>query len=223
VKNKGFTLIELLITMAIMAMVMSVASYNYSQYSRYWHTKLGNYDQHQAQMRGKLQLRDALNAMAPYIVKNKKGDWVYYFLGRDEGLTFVTYAPIFAQQGGTSVVRVFKEQQSDGLFRLVYEEAPLTSVMLTQVDQVLNFQYRLVIADNLPDISFEYYGWPNRDAKYNPEASTVTSATWSDQYDGSITKLQPDKIRILSDFVNFNLTVSPGDKKLLNLFLPSDF
>ncbi|MBL4941377.1 MAG: prepilin-type N-terminal cleavage/methylation domain-containing protein [Colwellia sp.] len=222
-KNKGFTLIELLITMAIMAMVMSVASYNYSQYSRYWHTKLGSYEQRQAQMRSKLQLRDSLNAMAPYIVKNSSGNWVYYFLGRDEGLTFVTYAPIFAQQGGTAVVRIFKEPQGEGSYRLVYEEAPLTSIMLTQANQILNFQYRLVIANDLPDVVFEYYGWPDRNSKYNIEGRVTTSASWSSEYDGTKTSLQPDKIKITSDFVNFNLAVSPGDEKLLGLFLPGDF
>jgi prepilin-type N-terminal cleavage/methylation domain-containing protein len=222
VKNKGFTLVELLITMAIMALIMAVAGFNYNQYSQFWHKRFGNFDQQQAQMRGKLQLRDALNAMAPYIVKNSNGDWVYYFLGREEGLTFITYAPIFAQEGGTSVVRVFREPQQDGNFRLIYEEAPLSPISLTQVDQVLNFQYRLVIADDLPEINFSYFGWPNRDAKYNKETSSGIKASWSNNYDGAETKLQPDKVKISSAFVEFNLNVAAGDKKLLNLFLPDD-
>lgn len=220
--NKGFTLIELLITMAIMTMVMSVASYSYSQYSRYWHTKLGNYDQHQAKMRAKLQLRDTLGSMAPYIVKGDNNEWVYYFLGREEGLTFVTYAPIFALQGGSSVVRVFKEEQRGGLYRLVYEEAPLISTRLNTVNQELNFQYRLIIATDLPEITFDYYGWPNRDAKYNFEDRIVTEASWFSEYDGSETKLQPDKIKITSDFFSVELNIRPGNDKLLYMFLPDD-
>lgn len=222
-KNKGFTLVELLITMAIMALIMAIAGFNYNQYSQFWHKRLGNFDQQQAQMRGKLQLRDALNAMAPYIVKNSNGDWVYYFLGREEGLTFISYAPIFAQEGGTSVVRVFREPQQDGNFRLIYEEAPLSPVSLMRVDQVLNFKYRLVIADDLPEINFSYYGWPNVESKYIKENSSIVSATWSNSYDGAETKLQPDKVKIESSYVNFNIDVPPGDKTLLNLFLPEDF
>jgi prepilin-type N-terminal cleavage/methylation domain-containing protein len=221
-KNNGFTLIELLITMAIMAMVMAIASYNYSQYSRYWYTKLGNYNKHQAAMRSKLQLRDVLAAMSPYIVKNDNNNWVYYFLGREEGLTFVSYAPIFAQQGGTAVVRIFKEAQGDGNYRLVYEEAPLMGTMLTKINQVLNFKYRFIISRDLPEVTFSYYGWPNRNAKYNPEFSSVTAATWVKEYDGNETKLQPEKIKIISDFININIDVSPGDKMLFNLFLPTD-
>lgn len=219
-KNKGFTLVELLITMAIMSLLMTIAGYSYNQYSQFWHKRLGGFEQKQASVRSKLQLRDTLNAMAPYLVKNEKGNWVYYFLGREEGLTFISYSPIFSGEGGTSVVRVFKERQSDGLYSLIYEEAPLSSVMLLELDQILNFQYRLVIAKNLNEISFSYFGWPNIESKYIKEDTIVQSASWTTNYDGAKTNLQPDRVKINSAFMNFDIEVSPGDKKLLNLFSP---
>jgi len=206
-----------------MSMLMLIAGSNYNQYSRLWNKKLGNFDQVQAKMRSKLQLRDALSSMAPYIVKNSRGDWVYYFLGREEGMTFISYSPIFSDKGGTSVVRLFREKQSSGSFKLIYEEAPLSKNMLLTVDQILNFQYRLILADNLPEVSFTYFGWPNTESKYIRENNSAITASWSTDYDGEKTKLQPDKVKIVSDFLNVEIDVPAGDKMLLNQFLSEQY
>ena len=62
----------------------------------------------------------------------------FYFLGREEGLTLVTSSPVFSPEQ-IAVIRVFREPASDGRWNLVYEEAPLTGVLLRRSDQTLPF------------------------------------------------------------------------------------
>lgn len=215
-KDRGFTLVELLITMSIMGLLMSVVSYNYSQYSSLWNKKFGDFDERHKQMKLRLQIRDVLLSIEPYIVSNKSGEKSYYFLGRKDGMTFVTSAPIFSFNGGSSVARLFQEETIGNRYRLVYEEAPLENVTLNYIEQKLNFQYRLIIEPDIDKVDFRYFGWESANLKYN---GLDANPLWRSEFDGDKTKLQPEIIQItISDF-EYNIYVAFGDKKLLNRFL----
>lgn len=199
----GFTLIELLIAMSIMLMMLVLAATAYQLYTDSWKRDLSKVEQRYQTFRGTELLLDAIQATLPLSVTNQGGK-AYYFLGREEGFTAVTYAPIH-QTGSPAVIRVFRERNDDGRFRLVYEEASLVNTVLKEVDQVLPFSYRLVIADDLPSLSFAYYGWDSQAtqmAAYGDVDIAISNAPhWFDEYDALVKRLHPEKLLIqLGDF-----------------------
>ena len=138
----GFTLIELLIAMSIMLMMLVLAATAYQLYTDSWKRDLSKVEQRYQTFRGTELLLDAIQATLPLSVTNQGGR-AYYFLGREEGFTAVTYAPIH-QTGSPAVIRVFRELNDNGRFKLVYEEASLVNTVLKDADQVLPFSYRAV-------------------------------------------------------------------------------
>ncbi len=92
-KVRGFTLIELLIALAIFGMVMGVATYGYSLFTRHWEGRLGRFQQAQDQFQRLDLVIASLENTLPYIVRDAGGIGGFYFLGREEGLTLVDDEP----------------------------------------------------------------------------------------------------------------------------------
>src|SRR5690606_5510364 len=131
----------------------------YQLYTETWKRDLSRIDNTFAQFRYFELALDAMQAILPLAVTDS-GARAYYFLGREEGFTAVTYAPVY-HIGFPAVIRVFREQNDNGSFRLVYEEASLQHTVLKDAGQNLPFSYRQVVADNLTALTFSYYGWDN--------------------------------------------------------------
>ena len=157
-KVRGFTLIELLIALTIFGMVIGIATYGYSLFSRHWEGRLGHFQRAQDQYQRLDLVVAALENTLPYVVRGPTGAPGFYFLGREEGLTLVTMSPIFSA-GNLAVVRVFREPSGNGGWNLLYEEAPLKGVQLRLASQTLPFQHRMVVLRDLPDLAFSYFGW----------------------------------------------------------------
>ncbi len=196
-RNKGHTLVEVLISLAIMSLLVTLATYSYNQYSRYWGNRFGHFDQVTQQSKLANLLFQSVQNTVPYLVKNREGNWVYYFLGREEGFTSITTNPIFSGNRVPAVTRIFREEDSDGV-RLVYEEAPLDKAYLKSLDQELNFTYRLILAE-AASIRFEYFGWSNVEEKYPSGFAEPAQGRWLAEFDGEKSRLQPGKIRITLD------------------------
>jgi len=197
---RGFTLIELLIALAIFGMVMGIASYGYSLFTRHWEGRLGRFEQAQAQYQRLDLVIAALEDTLPYVVRDERGVPGFYFLGRDEGLTLVTKSPVFSP-GELAVIRVFRERSEEGSWNLMYEEAPLTGVQLRRSDQVLPFQHRIQVLANVPDLEFGYYGWESQQKRFEafdaPESGF--KAEWFAEYDGLKLRMHPERIALRLD------------------------
>ena len=114
--KSGFTLIELLVAIVILMGLMFTANYSYSLYSKYWSGRLGNFDRTVFYAQGMWQLKDTLDATIPYIVTDQQQEYTFYFLGRADGFTAVTAAPIFASSPHhAAVIRVFVESVEQDL------------------------------------------------------------------------------------------------------------
>lgn len=191
----GFTLVELLIAMAIFGMVMGIASYGYALYTRHWAGQLGAFERAQAQQQRVDLLMRALESALPYMVRDADDRPGFYFLGREEGLTLVTSSPVFSPEE-IAVIRVFREAADDGRWNLVYEEAPLTGVLLRRADQTLPFRHRMIVLRDLARLEFAYFGWDSLEhrlaAADSPEAAFA--ARWYPAYDGLRQRLHPERI-----------------------------
>lgn len=218
-RQQGYTLVEMMIALVILVSLMFTANYSYSLYSNYWSGRLGSFDRSIFYYQGLMQVKESIDSAIPYVVKDDKGDHTFYFLGRSEGFSLVSAAPIFAPTvNDASVIRVFAEQVGDE-YQLVYEEAPLIDGLLLNLNQQLNFKYRTVLFRTEQPIHFSYFGWQQREHKRESQLNPKLQASWSNEYDAAITRIQPEQIAMSLGNERLLYALSFGHEKLLNLYI----
>ena len=216
---QGYTLIEVLIALTIFMGLMFTANYSYSLYSQYWHGRLGSFDQTLFYYRGLLQVKESIDSSIPYVVDGGELGQTFYFLGRADGFTLVSAAPIFAKTANdAAVVRIFSEKNAEG-HQLVYEEAPLTQNLLKSLDQQLDFKYRTVLMVTKQKVKFDYFGWRHMEHKKNPSGKPDNFPLWSQQYDAAKTRVQPRKVRITLDGQPLEFDLPEGHQSLIDFYL----
>lgn len=194
--TRGFTLIELLVVMAIMSLVIGSATFSFSLFSSHWERRSDGFAREVGQLQRIELVSEAVEDALPWIVRGTSGRVGFYFLGRDEGLTLVSGSPVF-DSGRPAVIRLFRETDELGQWRLVYEEAPLAGVALRDANQVLPFRHRLVVASGITELKFRYFGWQSMASKIQAaEGLSEVTPAWSDQYDGIEKGMHPDRIGI---------------------------
>ena len=221
----GFTLIELLIAVAIFGMVVGLATLSYSLYSKQWTGWRGGFDRTEARLQRLDLVTTALEDAIPWVVRDETGQLGFYFLGRDEGLTLVTGSPVFTPHA-MAVVRVFREATATGTWNLVYEEAPLTAMRLLYATQILPFSHRMVVAYDIPEPVFRYYGWETLLARTQgdtaPGVAGGQGPQWYTDYDGIQRRQHPERIAIeLGQMHAVFFVPSRADSSLLK-YLPSE-
>jgi len=192
---KGFSLLEMLVAITVLSMVIGISTYAYSLFIRQWDGHLGRFDEAQAQYQRLDWLASALEDTLPYIVRDDNGVLGFYFLGREEGLTAVTMSPIF-DVGEPALIRVFREADDSGAWRLVYEEAPFAGNLLARADQRMDFRHRLIIARNVPHLKFRYFGWADLQTRMSFGEALNVRRSWFDEFDGLQRQFHPEKIEL---------------------------
>tara|TARA_B100001063_G_scaffold246967_1_gene288866 strand:+ start:14415 stop:15086 length:672 start_codon:yes stop_codon:yes gene_type:complete len=210
--SKGFTLVELLVTMALVSLMLTLATYSFNQYSSFWAKELGDFDNVTADAKFISLMDKAISNALPYFVENNKNELGGYFLGRDEGFTFVTTAPIFSSDSYDAVVRILKEQ-INGAEYLVYEEAPLNQIKLSSYKQELDFKFRVVLF-SANSIAFSYYGAESIESKYLVDEMEVPVKKWYKDYDGEKTKLSPEKLAININETRFEWSLATESQEM---------
>lgn len=192
---RGFSLLEMLVSVAVLSIVIGISTFAYSMFIRQWDGHLGRFGEAQARYQRLDWLAAALEDTLPYVVRDKTGEPGFYFLGRDEGLTLVTLSPIFAV-GKPALIRVFREDDGENGWRLVYEEAPFADTLLARADQRMEFRHRLVVARGIPRPRFRYFGWPDIASRSTLEDEPGSAPAWFEEYDGIVRRYHPQKIEL---------------------------
>lgn len=193
----GFTLVEVLVAVSILGMVIGIATYGYSLFTRQWSGRLGQFDTALARYQRLDLVVAALEDTLPYVVRDERGAPGFYFLGREEGLTLVTTRPVHTP-GDLAVIRLFREPAGDGRWNLVYEEAPLGAEQLRRADQQLPFRHRMIVLRGLDRIEFGYYGWRSPDARLRAadEPELALAPAWTTEFDGFERRQHPQRIAL---------------------------
>jgi prepilin-type N-terminal cleavage/methylation domain-containing protein len=219
----GFTLIELLISISILSLVIGIATFSFSLFATHWNGVSGRFERAAGQHQRVELLNQAIRDAAAWLVLSDAGkdaqkrQYGFYFLGREEGMTFVTESPIF-QQRELAVVRVFRErEQGTQTWRLVYEEAPLRGLLLRQASQILPFSNRLVILRELPSLEFRYFGWRSRTDRLVNEGVSQVNPEWFDEYDGILRQQQPKRIALRFGGSEITFEVAARDDVMFGL------
>jgi prepilin-type N-terminal cleavage/methylation domain-containing protein len=215
--ERGFTLVELLIAMTIMLVMLVLAATAYQLYNDSWQRDLSKIERSYQSFRYHELMLDAMQGILPLAVTDQ-GSRAFYFLGREEGFTAVSYAPIF-NSAYPAVIRVFRETNADGSYRLVYEEASLQHVVLKSAEQNLPFSRRQVIVNNVSELSFRYFGWKDIDLRMaamgDINVSLREKPEWFEEYDSLSRRLHPQKIQIV--IADFPLEFAIPDRSRLNI------
>ncbi|RUO56269.1 prepilin-type N-terminal cleavage/methylation domain-containing protein [Pseudidiomarina homiensis] len=210
--QRAFTLVETLIAMVLLSLLMLGGALAYDYFTQNWQRNKGSMnDAMQRHHLTTLVQRVTQSTFAKVVHKNRQaGHLGFYFLGREEGFTAVSSASV---QDPTvpAVYRLFKEQNQDGTWRLIYEEAPLKGFRLEEPEQNLPFNFRRVIYDNIAELDFSYFGWNNYDERrdvISAENREVLEPRWFNEYDGLARVVHPIAIRINLNGMSWLITVS---------------
>lgn len=181
---KGFTLIELLISMTVMGLVIGLGTYGFSLFSKHWDGRDGFFERSLGELQRVDLCVSVLQGTLPWAVKDTNGAVGFYFLGREEGVTFVTQNGIFSPDA-PALVRLFRESIDGRAFQLVYEEAPLANESLRRADQVVPFKHRLVILSRVQTLEFRYFGLGSPEERLGDVIDgAVAAPRWWGEYDG---------------------------------------
>jgi hypothetical protein len=195
----GFTLVELLIAMAISTLVIGLATFSFSLFSKDWVSRVTGFERAAARVQRIDLLSNAMSSAVPWTVRDRVGKYGYYFLGRRDGLTLVTAEPVFGG-GAPAVIRVFRELEPGGSARLVYEEASLADLILSDADQVLPFKHRMVVASGLRSLEFRYFGWASPTERASVDIGGGKPIWW-EEYDGLQRLEHPLRVAVSIDRV----------------------
>ncbi len=204
---KGFTLIEVLLSTSILVMLLVLVAYAYQLFVSYSERRLSDFEQRFSEYRQMELVTGALRHLSSFRVQSastgQQQNFGFYFLGRDEGFTAVTNNAI-SKAGALAVIRFFRENDENGKFRLVYEEALLDAAPLVHADQQLNFSKRVIVASDLENITFSYYAY---DRNQVLDDTGVVKKIWYPTFDGIEIADQPEKLRVTIDQFDWVITL----------------
>lgn len=192
--HKGFTLIELLVSAAILFTLLALAMFGYQLFTQQWSKDNQRSEMAYQQLRNYELFSNAMQGIIPYVVRDKDSIG-FYFLGREQGFTAVTQTPIFTTDA-PAVIRVFREPNTEGGFRLVYEEASLRLQPLVDAEQNLPFSHRMVLVPQLASIEFSYFRHKLGDVQLTDQGDVVREFEWVKNHDGLITKIHPNQLEL---------------------------
>lgn len=209
--HKGFTLIELLVSAAILFTLLALAMFGYQLFNQQWSKDNRRSQLAYQQLRNYELFSTAMQGIIPYAVKDKE-EIGFYFLGREQGFTAVTQAPIF-NTDAPAVIRVFREANTEGGFRLVYEEASLTLQPLVDANQTLPFSHRMEVIPHLASIEFSYFRQKLGLVELTEQDDVIREFEWVKLHDGLTTKSHPNQLEL--NFAGFSWYFSIPERQAI--------
>ena len=193
-EHQGFTLIELLVSMSLLSMIILVGASAFGLFGQRWEGQLGNFDMTMRNVQHKLLVQDVLDSLVPYVAYDEQGKPVIYFEGNRNGFVAVSSKSIYSY-GDFSVVRFSVKQNVDLTFDVLYEEWPMDNTLLIHTGVPLAFAEPLILFKSVTDPVFEYYGWPDLNARGKDDGPAVPPH-WASEYDGVLASFAPLKAKL---------------------------
>jgi prepilin-type N-terminal cleavage/methylation domain-containing protein len=192
-RDGGFSLLEVLIAMTILLMVTFIGTYGYGLYSRYWQTELGHYQSAFDASKGVNILFKTLKDLKPYVVKDREQGF-HYFEGGNRILRSVTSHSL-QYPDYPALFEIALEERQDKK-QLVYRELSMKDGPVLNEPENVAYIFSIVLLNDVDDLVFEYYGWPNfiEKAKYESKSSQG-SPQWYGLYSGKDTLITPEIIK----------------------------
>lgn len=196
-KINGFTLVEMLVSMAILSMVLLIASNAYSLFSDRWNGRLGHFNRTVIEVKHLILVQESLKSLIAYVVTDEEKQSRFYFEGNRNGFVAVTLRSLFTPEVA-AVVRLKLIQNDDFSFALIYEEAAMhQQQLLLKVTQELNFDNSIILFNNLTEADFQYFGWASlEDKNWTPDTQSLQPPVkvWLDEYNSLERNMLPEKI-----------------------------
>jgi len=157
----------------------------------------------------------SFNSANDYYVYKRSDGWFPYFKGNQEGISYISLAPLAGDL--PVVVWIRNEAENNGMRSLVYYELPVYAKSYEEIDRDYIFgDYKkgksLKLLEGVEGIEISFYGYDFPDRKYR----------WYSDFDGSRMKLLPSSIEIScrhdgkKDRLVFGINVNSFLKMLYN-------
>jgi general secretion pathway protein J len=131
----------------------------------------------------------SFNSANDYYVYKRSDGWFPYFKGNQEGISYISLAPLAGDL--PVVVWIRNEAENNGMRSLVYYELPVYAKSYEEIDRDYIFgDYKkgksLKLLEGVEGIEISFYGYDFPDRRYR----------WYNNFDGSRMKLLPSSIEI---------------------------
>ena len=207
VKQKGFTLIELMLSSALLMMVMFAGYYAYSLYNNKWEKRTDAFWQNTQSALGFDSMNRAIESTYPYIVTSNNKEPTLYYEADETYISFVSHSAIFTKELAIVQLEVVAKNNNK---MLVYRESSLENALILKQSQEINWQYQIVLIEQLESAMFSFFGWQNlsqvlkninrdEEAAFGQEVEEITPQWYSTH--------QMEKRRILPIKVNIQFSI----------------
>jgi general secretion pathway protein J len=137
----------------------------------------------------KIWIDKSFNSTIDYYVYRRGDGWFPYFKGNQEGISYISLAPLAGDL--PVVVWIRNEAENNGMRSLVYYELPVYAKSYEEIDRDYIFgDYKkgksLKLLEGVEGIEISFYGYDFPDRRYR----------WYNNFDGSRMKLLPSSIEI---------------------------
>ena len=187
-RSKGYTLIEVLVGMAIFSLMLMLAGMALNQGLKQYHglaeKGIGFWDDAK-----RIWIDKSFNSTIDYYVHTRSDGWFPYFKGSQEGISYISLAPLAGELPVVTWIR--NEAEANGMRSLVYYELPVYTETYEEIERNYIFaDYKkgrsVKLLKEVEGIEFNFYGYDIRDRKYG----------WYRNFDGNTMRLLPSSIMI---------------------------
>jgi len=186
--SKGYTLIEVLVALAIFTSMMMLAGVALNQGLKQYHglaeKGIGFWDYAQ-----KIWIDKSFNSTIDYYVYRRGGGWFPYFKGNQEGISYISLAPLAGDL--PVVIWIRNEAAENGKRSLVYYELPVYAKSYEDIERNYIFgDYKkgrsLKLLEGVEGIEFSFYGYDFLEGRFK----------WYSDFEGERMKFLPSSIII---------------------------
>lgn len=233
-KHKGFTLIELMLASSLLMMIMFSGYYAYSLYSNKWDKRTNEFWENTQSVLGFDTMNRVIESTYPYIINSDKKEPAIYYSASPSQVTFVSHSAIFTKE--LAIVQLKVVDKND-IKMIVYRESSLNELYLLNQADDINWQYQVIIIDNLSYAEFSYFGWEgltqvleniNSDEETTIGRETrIIQPMWYSIHDMAVQRIIPIKIKIqLKDLEgknsDFSLALPENSHEVILRYLRED-